>query len=308
MRQQHTSRHIIAIAVSIFTAVVTSAVQADPRIVPVGARPESVCRGFGGLYYVTLQGPAGGPAGDGGIAVIDGDTVRPFAVGMDDPKGIAFTGTHLVTADIKRVWIVDRWGEKRELATETSFPFPIAFLNDVAAERGGSVLVTEMGARTLMRDPATTFLWPIDSPQAAAIPATSRVYRIDSDGHVTVAVTPSREVLVMNGITTGHGNRLLAAEFFYGNITAIKNDEKTILATGFRGADGIEESQRKDIYVSSFEQGIVWKLCHGRGTPEVLLSGRGRFSTADIHLDESRGLLLVPDTLAGTVTFLRVGR
>src|SRR5687767_8747124 len=139
--RQHSSKKVVAFVLLLACVVIASA-QADPRIVPVGTRPESVCRGFGGLYYVTLQGPAGGPAGDGGINVIDGNTVRPFATGMDDPKGIAFTGTHLVTADLKRVWIVDRFGDKRELATETAFPFPIAFLNDVAAERGGSVLVT----------------------------------------------------------------------------------------------------------------------------------------------------------------------
>ncbi|MGA0134181.1 MAG: hypothetical protein ACO3ND_07490, partial [Opitutales bacterium] len=59
------------------------------RTLPVGATPESVTKGFGGAYYVTLMGTSRKPGdGDGKIARVQDDKVTVITEGLDDPKGI----------------------------------------------------------------------------------------------------------------------------------------------------------------------------------------------------------------------------
>src|SRR5512145_2398177 len=102
---------------------------------PVGPSPESVTRGFGGRLFVTLMGRSRVPGdGDGRIVSFDEKkaTSTDLATGLDDPKGLVFTGTHLVTADFKTVWSVDEKGNKRVLAGPAAFPDEPLFLNDVA--------------------------------------------------------------------------------------------------------------------------------------------------------------------------------
>src|SRR2546430_16530641 len=109
-----------------------------------------------------------------------------------------------------------------------------------------------MGRRELRRDPAARRLWPTDSPQALAIPAASRIYRITLTGQVTEVVTPSRKVLVMNGVTEpntrGH---LLCAQFFYGNAgdVDLRTNRKTTMATGFRAMSGLDPARPASIYM-----------------------------------------------------------
>jgi sugar lactone lactonase YvrE len=215
--------------------------------------------------------------------------------------------------DTTVVWIIERSGAKRILAGPSAFPHPTAFFNDAAPEEGGrAVYVSEMGARTLMRDP-NGFLWPTDSPQALAIPDQSRVYRISvagDVGKVTEVVTPSRKVLVMNGVTQGRDrDHLLVGEFFYGNLVEVdlRTNRKNIVATGFRGADGVEQGRDGTIYVSSFDNGAVWRMDPDGENPRVLLHDVGRQSTADFYLDERAKRLLVPDTLHGTIIIVAAG-
>ncbi len=295
----------------LFLAGISTAAWAQPIAIPVGPRPESVTRGWGGSFYVSIQGTP--DPGDGEIRRLDlpGGAVTPFVAGLNDPRGITFTGEFLVVTDTTRVWIVDQQGNARVLAEAAAFPHPIEFLNDAAAEPGGrSVLVTEMGARSQIRDPATQLLWPLDSFSATTwtIEARSRIYRVTLDGAVAEVVSPSRKLLVINGV--GLANRpghLLAVDFFFGSLVEIKpgrRPTRTTLATGFRGADGVEQDAEGNIYVSTFENGAVWKLDRDGETVQVLLSGVGPRSTADFYLDEPGHRLLVPHTANGTILLL----
>ncbi|MGW0516136.1 SMP-30/gluconolactonase/LRE family protein [Crossiella sp. NPDC003009] len=203
--------------------------------------------------------------------------------------------------------MIDHTGAKRVLAEAAAFPHPVAALNDAVAEPGGqAVYVTEMGAREKMRDPGGA-LWPTDSPQALDIPARARIYRITLSGKVTEVSAPSRRALIHNGITVGNRpGTLLAAEFFYGNLVEInqRTGRQRVLATGFRAADGIEQAKDGTIYVSSYDQGAIWRMDRDGENPKLLLSGLGSGGTADFLLDERAGRLLVPDTTRGTVTVL----
>ena len=151
------------------------------------SKPESVCRGFDGKLYVTMIN--GDEAGDGGINVIDGDEVKEFCRGMNSPKGIAFVGGYLVTADETTMWKVDAEGNVTKLAEASAFPAKIEFLNDVAASKDGvSVYVTDMSKPSWMLDPdGERKRWPIGSDKAVA-PKTGCVYKVGLDGKVTLAV------------------------------------------------------------------------------------------------------------------------
>ena len=140
---------------------------AKNKVVKIGERPESLTKGFGGKYYVTVMNSPD-KEGDAVIKVLDGDKSKVFAKGLNEPKGIAFTGKYLVTADQTRVMKIDRKGNVSVLADKKDFPREVSFLNDVAASHDRkSVYVTDMGAISKMFDPdKERTLWPLDSKQA----------------------------------------------------------------------------------------------------------------------------------------------
>lgn len=272
------------------------------REIPVGRRPESVTRGFGGHHYVTVMGEPG--PGDGVVKVIRGDRVEVFAEGMDEPKGITFLGDRLVTTDLTRVWQIDAQGRKSLLADASAFPKPVSYLNDVAAAPDGqSVYVTDMGARDRMMDPEGN-LWPLGSPEARALPIRGRVYQISREGQVRLVVQGTRAMACPNGVAAPAEGELLIAEFFYGNLLRWQGPQLRILTSGFRGADGIARGKDGRIYVSSWTQGKLWRLSRDGTSPEVLIEGLA--SAADFYLDEEAGELWLPDMKAGQILVLRL--
>src|SRR2546430_2275862 len=89
----------------------------------------------------------------------------------------------------------------------------------------------------------------------------------------------------MNGITEANTyGHLLCAEFFYGNIVDVdlRTNKKTIIATGFRAADGLAQGHDGTIYVSSFDDGRVWKMDRDGENPQILLQDVGFQTTADL--------------------------
>ena len=269
-----------------------------PAPLNVGTRPESVTRGFGGRLYVSVMN--GQQPGDGVIKVIKDGAVEVFATGFDEPKGLAFTGEYLVTTDLKRVWKIDAQGRATVLAEGKDFPKPISFLNDTAAADGQSVYVTDMGARDRINGPAG--LWPLDSPEAAALPVIGRVYRIWLGGRIEVAVDTNADMAFPNGVAVDPQGGLLVAEFFKGNLISVRDGKIRVLNTGYRGADGIERGADGRIYVSSWVQGKVWRFDHKAKNPEVLAAGFQ--SAADFLLDEAAGTIVLPDMKAGTLNWL----
>ena len=293
-------------------------------------RPESITKAWGGKYYVSIQNTTSASATDGEIVRVDIATgaVTTFVPQgtLRNPRGLAFTGQFLVVTDTDKVWKISQAGQVTPLAT--SFPFTPVFFNDAAPESGGrAVFITEMGpGRNVQRDPAG-FLWPTDSFQAEAIPTAARVYRITLDGTVTNVFTPTRKILVTNGITerkrgggqSGGGNgeghdHLLALDFFHGSVVDVdtKKDTKSIVATGpFRGCDGIEQATDGTIFVTSFENGRVWRMdSSGENVVklyDVATDGGtvARQTLADLALDEAAGLLYVPDTLHSTIIVMK---
>jgi sugar lactone lactonase YvrE len=273
----------------------------------VGERPESVTKGFNGLLYVSVQN-ASGMGDDGEVKVVDGTTVKTFASGLKEPKGIAFVANHLIVTDVTRVWKIDSSGTKSVLAEGAAFPSPVVFLNDAAVDPGkDAVFVTEMGQIAKAFNPSTNALWPTTSMEATAIMPEARVYRITVPaGEVSIAIDKSPDMLLINGVTSPAAGRLLVAEFFYGNLFEVMGTTTKMLATGYRGADGIEQDEAGNIYVTSYSQGKVWKLDRDGKNEKVLLDGRGPGSTADQYLDLPNRRLVIPDTGKGVLIYLPI--
>ena len=272
----------------------------------IGVKPESVCRGFGGKLYVTMIN--GAEPGDGEIKMIDGNKITVFAKGLNAPKGMAFVGGFLVTADETVVRKIDKKGKVSVLAEAKDFPKKIEFLNDVAASRDGkSVYVTEMSHPKWMCDPdGERKLWPIDSDKAVP-PMTGCVYKVTLDGKISVAVPPGdKRMPGPNGVTvTGSKDKevLLMGDFFTGNIVSYANKKFRVVAKGMRGADAVEAFGSK-IYVSSWPLGKVW--AYDRKTKKTTVLSEEFTTAADFYLDRKNKQLIVPDMLAGKLIFLPI--
>lgn len=299
----HAKRTMKTLTLLIASAVLGHAAFAAeaPRVLTVGTKPESVCRGFQGKLYVTMIN--GEEPGDGGINVVDGDKVDVFCRGMNSPKGIAFVGGFLVVADETTMWKVNSAGKVEKLADAGSFPHAIEFLNDVAAATDGKgVYVAEMGSPKWMFDPdGERQLWPLDSDKAKS-PEQGCVYHVGLDGKVSLTVPPGGNLTGPNGVAV-MGKEILMGDFFTGRLLAWDGKQKKILATGMRGADGIGVADDA-IYVSSWPLGKVWRV--DRKTHETKLLSENFTTAADLFYDSEQRQLIIPDMLEGTLTFLSV--
>ncbi len=289
---------------ALLLALATS-LQAEPRKLAVGANPESVTRGFDGDLFVSIMGPSRKAGdGDGKIVRVHGDTVTDFTTGLNDPKGTVFAGGFVITADFDTVWKIDAKGNKSVLAGPKDFPTAPTFLNDVEVEPSGrSILVTDMGAVTKMRD-ANNKLWPVDSAEHKAIPVIARLFRVTLDGKVTEVIAPNARMLNPNGVDVLKDGRIRLAEFFTGDVLEFKDGSFTTIAKGHRSGDGIVHDSKGRFYISEVMFGRVTRYDADGSHPTLLSEGLGLQSAADIYVDEAHGQLIIPDSKAGQLVFI----
>ena len=273
------------------------------RNLAVGATPESVTKGFGRKYYVTLMGTSRKQGdGDGKIVKVDGDKVTVLTEGLDDPKGIVYVGKQLITADFDKVWSIDAKGKKTLLAGPAAFPTPPTFLNDVVVSPDKkSVLITDMGAVTKMRG-ADGKLFEINSAEHKAIPVVARVFQVTLEGKVTEVIAPTAKMLNPNGIDVMANGRIRIAEFFTGDVLEYNKGKWKTIAKGHRSGDGIVHDSKGRFYVSEVMTGRVTRYEADGSAPKEL--GQGLKAAADHFLDEQAGVLIVPDSKAGELVFL----
>ncbi len=286
-------------------AVVGCQTAQTPSKLAVGANPESVTRGFDGDLFVSLMGPTRKAGdGDGKVVRVHGETVTDFATGLNDPKGIVFAGGFLVTADFDTVWKIDAKGNKTVLAGPKDFPVAPTFLNDVEVEPSGkSVLVTDMGAVTKMRD-ANNKLWPINSAEHKAIPVIARLFRVTLDGKVTEVIAPNARMLNPNGVDVLKDGRIRLAEFFTGDVLEYNKGKWKAIAKGHRSGDGIVHDSQGRFYISEVMFGRVTRYDAGSKNPKLLSEGLELQAAADIYVDEAHGQLIIPDSKAGQLIFI----
>ncbi len=297
------------IIAAVLLPVLCEAAPKVTKVLDIGTKPESVCKGFGGKLYVTIIG--GDEPGDGAIYVVDGDEVKPFAKGLDNPKGIAFIKGALVTADGTKVFKINNKGKVSVLAEAKDFPAEVEFLNDVAATRSkDAVYVTEMSHPKRMFNPdGDRELWPLDSQQEKDLPKTGCVYKITAEAKVSVAVPSGHKLMPgPNGVTiAGPAPKpfLAMADFFTGNIVTYKGDKlKLVKKNLIRGADAIEVV-RGVAYVSSWTEGKVVAYHIKEKKTETILCGLT--SAADFYFDRKANQIVVPDMLEGKLHFVSLG-
>lgn len=265
--------------------------------VNVGERIECIVKGFNGNYYVTVMN--GKESGDAEIRELSADGVKTFSKGFDEPKGMAFVQNNLYFSDLWRVWKVDAEGNAEIFADSADFPHKPLYLNDVSSNADGTgIYVVDMGRSDIMRDENGN-LWPLDSDEAAAIPRLGRVYHITLDGDVTVAQDTSDLMINPNGVGIDNNGNFMIGAFFTGNFLVNRGGALTPLKGQFRGADAVEQDSKGNYYISSWQQGKVWKIDGETEESTILIEGLK--TAADFYLEEDKGRLLLPDMLTGLV-------
>lgn len=263
----------------------------------VGIYPESITKGFNSNYYVTVMN--GSEPGDGEVVEISADGVRVFSKGFDQPKGIVFLDNHLYLSDVTQIWKVDQNGQAQVFVPQENFPKEVLYLNDVAIDADNKgIYVADMGATKYMRDEDNN-LWPIDSEEAQRIPRLGRIYHIDLAGQVTLKQDTSALMLNPNGVGVDNNGQLMVGAFFLGNFLVSRDGALQPLKGTFRGADAVEQDNKGNYYVSSWSQGMVWKINSATEQATVLIDGLS--SAADFYLEEDKERLLLPDMKAGII-------
>jgi len=244
--------------------------------------PESAVAGKSGLAYVSEINEFG-KDGDGQISVIDKDgKVTVFAIGMDDPKGLAMIGQDLYVADKAGILKVTPDGKWQVFAAVAAFPTTPQFLNDLEADKQGNLYVSDSG----------------DLKKGGAI------YRISKAGKVTLITDGKKDarVLAPNGLLMDKSGEMLEVDFSSGILYRlnIASGEMTQIAEGFGGGDGIVRTKGL-LYVSDWNTGKVFSV---NKDGKVELVKEGLKSAADIALSADGKHLLVPDMKAGELVIL----
>ncbi len=248
--------------------------------------PESVIQAQDGRIFVSEINEFG-KDGDGQISVIDQNgKLSIFAIGMDDPKGMAIIGDDLYVADKTRILKVAPDGNWKVFAAADAFPAAPQFFNDLERDLQGNYLyVSDSG----------------DLEKGGAI------YRISLDGQVETVIDHSQDerILAPNGLLMDDsGDVLLFVDFSSGVLYSfnMKTRALTDLAEGFGGADGLVHHPNNLMYVSDWKNGKVYSVLHD----EVKLVKDGFQAAADIALTTDGKYILVPDMKAGELVWVPV--
>lgn len=256
---------------------------AELKVVSGLKMPESVLAMPGGRLFVSEIGEFG-KDGDGVIAVVSPDgTVKPFATGMNDPKGLAFQGGKLYVADKTRILKVAKDGQWEVFVAPEAFPAKPQFLNDLAMGDDGALYVSDSG--------------DLNGKGGA-------VYRISMDGKVkTVVSADDPRVLAPNGLLADGKDHILMVDFFSGILyrITVKTGKMESLAEGFGGGDGIVRDRKGVLWVSDWKNGRVFSL---KKDGSLDLQKVTFQSAADIALSLDGRFVLVPDMKAGSLTWL----
>jgi glucose/arabinose dehydrogenase len=243
--------------------------------------PESVAIGWEGQIFVTAIGEFD-KDGDGAVMVVSDGSAKPFAKGLDDPKGIVFANNLLFVADKQGIWRVDAKGTATVFVAPDKFPSKPRFLNDLCADEHGTLYVSDSG--------------DLQGSGGA-------VFRISPAGTVQLVTDGSKTkgLNAPNGLVCDGADHLLMLDFGSGELQRLNlADGKMVRqASGFPGGDGVAVDKNGKIYISQWSTGDVSVLGRESHAPTPI----GKFeSAADIYLDEVNERLLVPDMKAGTLS------
>ena len=284
------SNRISRLALTLLAGLATMSMQSaqahETKTITGLKMPESVVEAKDGRLFVSEIGEFG-KDGDGQVSVVEKDgTVKPFATGMNDPKGLAFIGKDLYVADKTQVLKVSPDGKWTVYADASAFEATPQFLNDLVADPLGNLYVSDTG----------------DMKGTGG-----NIYRITKDGkaHLVIDSKKDARILGPNGLLVDKaGHVLLEVDFISGILYSydMKTGTLTQLAEGFGGGDGLVQGAKDTLYVSDWANGKVFSVKKG----EVTLIKDGFKASADIALSKDGKYLLVPDMKAGELVYLPI--
>jgi glucose/arabinose dehydrogenase len=247
--------------------------------------PQAVTIGQDGRIYVTILGERH-KDGDGAVMVIENGTSKPFATGLDDPKGIAAWNGRLLVVDNKRVWRIDTNGKAQVLAATDAFPTVPNDLMSAAVDEMGNLYVSDFVGKK----------------------GSGAIYRISGTGRVTLVADAKRTQglraptgLVMEGMS-----HVIILDLQAHQLARIKVADGSVVKLA--EADGILDSLAWDrhgrLFFSDQKEGRIFVIPRPGDIPILLASG---FKTpTGICCDATGRTLLVLDQAAGTLTALPI--
>jgi len=251
--------------------------------------PESVGRdpATGRIYVSNFGKDPMSKDGDGYISIItpDGKVEKlDWVTGLDGPKGIDFAGGKLFAADIDQLVEIDT---TTGAVTNRYTVAGAQLLNDVAAGPDGRIYVSDTGA--------------------------AAVYVLENGLLSLLAQDPL--LTGANGLLVEGGTLIVAdlgdisggfENIKPGPVVQIDLASKAISAYGAEGPvgvlDGVEADGKGGLFLTDYMAGTVLQLQAG-GTPTTIATvGQG---AADLEVDPTSGLILVPVTPANEIVALR---
>lgn len=258
------------------------------RVIDSIPGPESVAVGPDKAWYVSAFGKFDNGA-DGAVYRVDPDkgTREIYADKLEDPCGVVFAGSTLWVADRKGVYRVTR-GEIELVYPAKDFPRPLHFLNDLAVGRNGELYVSDTGDSTAGGHGAVFRLTPGKRP--TVVP-----------GSDTVRAQSS-----VNGLFRGGGDSLYTVGYRTGvlSVTDGKGAWRE-LARGLGAPDGIEATGLGTLYVTDNVGGDLFLVQRTAGARPTKLAS-GLKAPADLVVDHTRGLLVVPENDANRLSAYQV--
>jgi len=248
--------------------------------------PESVVQAKNGKIYVSEINEFG-KDGDGQITVIENGKPRVFAIGLDDPKGLAIIGDTLYVADKTKIMKIDIEGNVQTFVPASAFPVTPLFLNDLEADPKGNLYVSDSGDL-------------FGTGKGGAI------YKITPQGEVELLINDLQDARVKapNGLLADDTSTVLIyVDFASGILYSLNTQTHTLndIAEGFGGGDGLLHRSNGTMYVSDWKGGKVFSV-NTKG--DVTLIKDGYQSAADIAITKDEKYIMVPDMKAGELDFI----
>jgi hypothetical protein len=276
---------------TLIAAVAPLAAQ-QPRIISGLKQPESVAIGPGGRVYVSETGEYE-KANDGYISILEGDTLRRFAGGLDDPHGIKWYRDHLFVSDnMGIVWRIDSRGNAERFVDATDFPRKITNFNDLEIDASGNLYISDSG----------------DWEGRGGV-----LYRVGQDKKISVLLTDEDDwrLVSPNGLLMDGADKLLVVDYTTGILFRLdlragaKQMDK--VATGFGAADGLMRDSQGRLIISNYTGHRLYVLTTPTAKPQEI-EIRGIESAADLALSPDAKSLLIPDMAGGKLAVLPMPR
>jgi glucose/arabinose dehydrogenase len=228
-------------------------------------------------------GVAGDAEGKGSVVLVADDKTTPLIAEIDPPTAIVARGEFIYVAGKRQIWKADREGKADTFVSSDSFPTPPRSLSGMDVDERGNLYVADAGD---------------EKGDGAAI------YRIDSDGAVTLIADPKRSEglrspsgLVMDGFSY-----VLVTDSASGALLRVKVADGTAseIARGTGGSLAWDKYGR--LYFTDAKNSRILAIPRPGDSPIEIAAG---FQSAPLlAVNPGTKKLLAVDAKAGTLTTL----